>query len=100
MFCLCPALLLVSEILMGILISWTNGAGDEWNTNGFLVVTSTEKGVTCGVTGLRVEDGSWRWSGPGVGDLDPGPGVENTNNGCRVTGGRGVTGAGLWEKKT
>ena len=58
MFCLCPALLLVSEILMGILISWTKGAGDEWNTNGFLVVTSTEKGVACGVTGLRVVDDS------------------------------------------
>ena len=66
--------------------------------NEFLVVTSTENGVTLGLTGLRVVDDSWRKPGPGVGDLEPGLGVENTNNGFRVT--EGVTGVGLCEKKT
>ena len=59
--------------------------------------------MTCGLTGLEVVEDSWRRGGPGVGDLDPGVGVEKTNNGWRVTGGvwglKG-TGVGLWEKKT
>lgn len=45
-----------------------------------------------------MEDGSW--GKPGVGDREPGAGVEKTNNGGRVTGGVTDAGVGLCEKKT